>query len=66
MPISSKAQVNNFLNNEGKIIKTFGGPGWTRTNRAVKHLIYSQDRYLLRDTDPYLIGSPGGIWTHIR
>ena len=32
-----------------------GGPGWDRTNRAVRHLIYSQVRYLLRDTDPYKI-----------
>ena len=31
-----------------------GGPGWSRTSRAVKHLIYSQARCLLRDTDPYL------------
>lgn len=30
-----------------------GGPGWDRTSRAFKHLIYSQVRYLLRDTDPY-------------
>lgn len=38
----------------------YGGSGWTRTSRAVKHLIYSQDRCLLRDTDPYL--PPKAAW----
>ena len=37
-----------------------GGSGWSRTSRAVKHLIYSQDRCLLRDTDPYL--PPKAAW----
>lgn len=30
-----------------------GGPGWTRTNNRINHLIYSQGRYHLRCTDPY-------------
>ena len=30
-----------------------GGRRWSRTNRTNMHLIYSQDRCLLRDTRPY-------------
>lgn len=32
-----------------------GGPSWSRTSRAMKHLIYSQVRCLLRDTGPYML-----------
>lgn len=52
-PNSRRAACPHEFHIQETLANSCGGPGWDRTNRVARHLIYSQNRYLLRDTDPY-------------